>query len=170
MTDAGSEAGEATCEVHGSESAPPVTIRGAVRATRYLRCMASLCARPGCSAPAAATFNFDGLNRIVWLNPLAEAAAYSAGDLCRKHADRLRPPRNWELRDCRPTPPMTRPGAPAPSRHLPPDLEPNDAPSPTRTVVTAALHQRKRPTRPRPDEKAPSTPMLERAFRGVRGA
>jgi rhodanese-related sulfurtransferase len=142
--------------------------------------MARLCARPGCSAPAAAMFNFDGLNRIVWLNSLAEAAAYSAGDLCRQHADRLRPPRNWELRDCRPTPNLTRPGAPAPSRHLPPGAAPRVAQIPPRPAVSpaprrpvpaaAALHERKRPVRPRPTEVTSSTPMLERAFRGVRGA
>jgi hypothetical protein len=142
--------------------------------------MARLCARPGCSAPAAAMFNFDGLNRIVWLNSLAEAAAYSAGDLCRQHADRLRPPRNWELRDCRPTPPVTRPGAAAPSRHLPPVPATRVARIPPRPPVTtarprpvpaaAALRERKRPARPRPAEVTSSTPMLERAFRGVRGA
>ncbi len=137
--------------------------------------MARLCARPGCSAPAAAAFNFDGLNRVVWLNPLAEAAAYSAGDLCRQHADRLRPPRNWELRDCRPPPPMTRPGAPAPSRHLPPVTAPQVTRIPARAtarphpVPAATLHERKRASRSRPDETS-STPMLERAFRGVRGA
>jgi hypothetical protein len=142
--------------------------------------MARLCARPGCSAPAAATFNFDGLSRVVWLSSLAEAAAYSAGDLCRQHADRLRPPRNWELRDCRPTPPLTQPGAPAPSRHLPPAagtrvarIPSRPAPSRDRPVpvpAAAALRERKRATRPRPTEVTSSTPMLERAFRGVRGA
>jgi hypothetical protein len=129
-------------------------------------------------------FNFDGLNRIVWLNSLAEAAAYSAGDLCRQHADRLHPPRNWELRDCRPTPPMTRPGAPAPSRHLPPAPGTRVARIPARPAATPArpvpvpaaaaaavtLRGRKRTTRPRPTEVTTSTPMLERAFRGVRGA
>ena len=81
--------------------------------------MARLCARPSCSAPAAATFNFDGLNRIVWLNDLADPAVCSAGDLCARHAERLQPPRNWELRDARPTR-VTCPAAAAPSRHLPP--------------------------------------------------
>ena len=54
--------------------------------------MARLCARPGCTAPATATITFDGLRRIVWISPLAEAAAYSAGDLCRRHAEQLGPP------------------------------------------------------------------------------
>jgi hypothetical protein len=63
--------------------------------------MTRTCARPGCNLDAAATFNFDGLQRVVWLGPLDEARGRSAGDLCRKHADRLRPPLHWELRDTR---------------------------------------------------------------------
>jgi hypothetical protein len=63
--------------------------------------MARMCARPACNLPAAATFNFDGLRRVVWLGPLDEADTRSAGDLCRAHADRLRPPLHWELRDAR---------------------------------------------------------------------
>jgi hypothetical protein len=63
--------------------------------------MARTCARPGCNLPAAATFNFDGLRRVVWLGPLDEADHRSAGDLCRAHGDRLRPPLHWELRDVR---------------------------------------------------------------------
>jgi hypothetical protein len=65
--------------------------------------MARMCSRPGCNLDAAATFNFDGLGRVVWLGPLDEAGAgtRSAGDLCRNHADRLRPPLHWELRDTR---------------------------------------------------------------------
>ena len=59
------------------------------------------CARPGCSAAADAAFNFDGLRRIVWLNALTDPRAHSAGDLCRQHADGLRPPLHWELRDLR---------------------------------------------------------------------
>lgn len=63
--------------------------------------MVRTCARPGCNLPAAATFNFDGLQRVVWLGPLDEADSRSAGDLCRAHADRLSPPLHWELRDIR---------------------------------------------------------------------
>ncbi|MFM8304504.1 MAG: DUF3499 family protein, partial [Actinomycetota bacterium] len=87
--------------------------------------MPRLCARPGCSAPATATFTFDGLRRIVWLAPLADASAYSAGDLCRRHAERFTAPRNWELRDVRPVPDVAEPaGAPAPSRYAAPPPPP----------------------------------------------
>ena len=59
------------------------------------------CSRPACNAPAAAAFNFDGLRRIVWLNPISDPRAPTAGDLCAAHADRLHPPVHWELRDLR---------------------------------------------------------------------
>jgi hypothetical protein len=65
--------------------------------------MSRHCARPGCNAPAAAAFNFDGLRRIVWLNPIVDTRDRSAGDLCAPHADRLTPPLHWELRDLRST-------------------------------------------------------------------
>jgi len=77
------------------------TIRGIATTERYGRSMARMCARSACNLPAAATFNFDGLRRVVWLGPLDEADTRSAGDLCRAHADRLRPPVHWELRDMR---------------------------------------------------------------------
>ena len=63
--------------------------------------MARNCARPGCNEPAAATFNFDGLRRVVWLTRLDETTGRSAGDLCPIHADRMRPPQQWELHDLR---------------------------------------------------------------------
>jgi hypothetical protein len=63
--------------------------------------MATSCARPACNLPAVATYNFDGLKRIVWLSPLDEGGGRSAGDLCQKHADRLRAPLHWELHDLR---------------------------------------------------------------------
>jgi hypothetical protein len=139
--------------------------------------MARLCARPGCSAPAAATFNFDGLNRIVWLNSLADAAAYSAGDLCARHAERLSPPRNWDLRDCRPSPATRQLGATAPSRHCPPVPEPSHArlttvPDPARVERPAAslpvAPDEREPARPRVAASA-RTPLLARAFRGAGG-
>jgi hypothetical protein len=128
--------------------------------------MRRLCARPACSAPAAATFNFDGLNRIVWLNDLEQSPAFSAGDLCRRHAEELRPPRNWELRDRRPTR-VARPAASAPSRHLAPATRPNGGPPRRREAAVGAVAAAEPP--PRVDVP-PSTPLLARAFRGVGGA
>lgn len=79
------------------------------------------CSRPGCNAAAAAAFNFDGLRRIVWLNPITETRDRSAGDLCRRHADRLSPPLHWELRDLRrstPAPLVGTASRPAPETRL----------------------------------------------------
>jgi hypothetical protein len=59
------------------------------------------CGRPGCSAPATATFTFDATRCVVWLNSLADGTA-RAGDLCTRHADSLTPPQSWERVDRRP--------------------------------------------------------------------
>jgi Protein of unknown function (DUF3499) len=128
--------------------------------------MARLCSRPACSAPAAVTFNFDGLNRIVWLNGLAESPIFTAGDLCWRHAERLQPPRNWEVRDRR-TARVLPPGTAAPSRHQPPPTRPNGAPArPART----AARRRSKPDQLIPVAAPANTPLLARAFRGVGGA
>ena len=142
--------------------------------------MPRLCARPGCSAPASATFTFDGLRRIVWLGPLAEASAYSAGDLCRRHAELMKPPRHWEMRDVRPVPgPVEPAGSPAPSRYAPPPPAP-DVPAPTlpfeRQVTrapvrpAAAAADAARPLLSTGDREALPTatsPLLSRAFRNA---
>lgn len=136
--------------------------------------MPRLCARPGCSAPATATFTFDGLRRIVWLGPLAEASAYSAGDLCRRHAELMKPPRHWELRDVRPVPgPVEPAGSPAPSRYAVPAPAPTppaptlpfDRPAPRRAT---AAHHGSRPLLGAPEAEAvpvATSPLLSRAFR-----
>jgi hypothetical protein len=138
--------------------------------------MERLCARPGCHAPAMATFNFDGLRRVVWLGPLDRAVGRSAGDLCRRHSDRLSPPLHWELRDIRIPQTAGAPDAsPAPSRYL--------APLPTRTdplVTQPQLPERRVAERvplliPRVHPErivapaAASTPLLARAFRAASG-
>ena len=149
---------------------------------RYRRCMPRLCARPGCSAPATATFTFDGLRRIVWLGPLAEASAYSAGNLCRRHAELLKPPRHWELRDVRPVPGASEPaGSPAPSRYASPAAPP-PAPAPTlpferpaaRPAASRPAAAASHPSRPllgKPAEIDPTptatSPLLSRAFRNA---
>lgn len=87
--------------------------------------MVRRCARPACNAPAVVTFTFDGLHRVLWLGPLAEAAAYSAGDLCARHADSMTAPRNWEVRDHRrAVEPVEPTGAAAPSRFQAPPPAP----------------------------------------------
>jgi len=142
--------------------------------------MPRLCARPGCCAPATATFTFDGLRRIVWLAPLAEAAAYSAGDLCRRHGELLKPPRHWELRDIRPGLGHVEPaGSPAPSRYAPPPPPPS-APAPTLPFDRTPSHTAARPAAAAAGgrsllspgtERVPlptaTSPLLSRAFRNA---
>jgi len=149
--------------------------------------MVRQCARPACRAPAVATFNFNGLERVVWVGPLAAARALSAGDLCRRHADRLRPPLHWELRDLRSASSPNVSIAPlAPSRHVAPPpppaerfpFEPGQArPAAVAQPAAAArstpmLPDRARPDRPHPDRPHPNsapatTPLLARAFRAA---
>ena len=141
--------------------------------------MPRLCARPGCSAPATATFTFDGLRRIVWLAPLADAAAYSAGDLCRRHTELFKAPRNWELRDVRPGLGHVEPaGTPAPSRYAaPPPAPPAPAPTlpfdraPSRPVARPAAASPTGRTLLQPAEHDPrptaTSPLLSRAFRNA---
>jgi hypothetical protein len=71
------------------------------------------CARQYCSAVAVARVDFDGEARIVWIDDLGEGRPAAAGCLCRRHADTLRPPRHWDLRDLRR--PATVDGAPTAS-------------------------------------------------------
>jgi hypothetical protein len=114
------------------------------------------CSRPSCSEPAEAAFNFDGLRRIVWLNVISDARTTTAGDLCEKHAARLRPPIHWELRDLRTG--EVSVVEPPPERPVPLDAK-------------AAKQRRDRSLLPDSDATTPeadeSTPMLARAFRAA---
>jgi len=127
------------------------------------------CARPGCNAPAVVSFTFDGLHRIVWLNPLAEANAYSAGNLCRRHAERMTAPRDWELRDTRPAAVERRPaGIVAPSRFQAPPPPPAptlpfERPAARRTAA-AIMSRAAHPSVRHPEA---TTPLLSRAFRSA---
>jgi len=91
--------------------------------------------------------------------PLAEASAYSAGNLCRRHAELLKPPRHWELRDVRPRARGHDAGrSPAPSRYATPAAPP-PAPAPTLRFERPAA----RPAATRPAAAAashPSRPLL----------
>jgi hypothetical protein len=58
------------------------------------------CARPGCSAPATATFTFDTRELTVWLDTPVEGGA-RAGELCERHVAALTAPQGWRLEDRR---------------------------------------------------------------------
>ncbi|MFN2558003.1 MAG: DUF3499 family protein [Nitriliruptorales bacterium] len=68
------------------------------------------CARPGCSAPAAATLAFFYGDREVCLERLGLDELPSTYDLCATHADRMRPPYGWVLNDRRAVPQRTEAG------------------------------------------------------------
>lgn len=61
--------------------------------------MSRSCARPGCGRPAVATLSYAYADGIVWLDELAPEAHPMVHDLCSQHADGVRVPRGWELRD-----------------------------------------------------------------------
>jgi hypothetical protein len=95
------------------------------------------CARFGCSAVAVATFTFESEARTVWLDIPLDGNA-RAGELCRRHADGLTPPRGWRLEDRRVgrSEPAPASGAPAssqstldapPFEHRPGDARPRAA-------------------------------------------
>lgn len=61
---------------------------------------APTCSRIGCDQPAVVVFAFDALECLVWLDPLGSDGR-GAGVLCGLHADRMTPPRGWNLLDRR---------------------------------------------------------------------
>lgn len=65
--------------------------------------MTRTCARPGCSKDAVATLSYAYADSTVWLEDLSPEAHPMVHDLCRMHADAVRVPRGWELRDERST-------------------------------------------------------------------
>ncbi|MBU6216812.1 MAG: DUF3499 family protein [Acidobacteria bacterium] len=63
--------------------------------------MTRSCARPGCGRPAVATLAYAYSDGVVWLEDLAPEAHPMVHDLCGPHADTVRVPRGWTLRDQR---------------------------------------------------------------------
>ena len=100
----------------GSRTSPPFssargphraeTMRDASRppqaSLRYRRRVDGLptCSRLGCGEPAVAVFAFDASECLVWLDPIGTPGR-GAGVLCDTHADRMSPPRGWNLLDRR---------------------------------------------------------------------
>jgi hypothetical protein len=140
------------------------------------------CSRLGCGQHAVAVFGFDARECLVWLDPLADGGR-GAGVLCETHADRMSPPRGWNLLDRRGTesrlwigrlseaayaPPNPRRRERAPrSRPLatPGPRLPFDAPA-ARVVPAPAARMPPPPRAPDPNR----TPLLARAFEAARRA
>ncbi len=136
----------------------------------------------------------DPRRLIVWIGDL-ETSAAGVNRLCTPCADDLRAPTGWERRDIREAPrlfavaPTTAPAAPAtpaaPAATTLPASSPrartrraaarNDAPLPVAaTLLELPSEEQSEPWRaePRSDQLNPTeqTPLLARAFRGVRAA
>ncbi len=63
--------------------------------------MSRLCARPGCSEPAAAAMTYDYAARTVWIDDLAADTDPMSYELCVPHADSLSVPLGWARTDRR---------------------------------------------------------------------
>lgn len=59
------------------------------------------CSRTGCSERAEVTLTYDYGGAQAWLDELSSERDPHAYDLCARHAARMTPPRNWQLRDRR---------------------------------------------------------------------
>jgi hypothetical protein len=57
------------------------------------------CAKPSCNVSASATLTYDYGGQTVYLEHLNPEAHPMRYDLCTDHADALRVPRGWVLRD-----------------------------------------------------------------------
>lgn len=114
------------------------------------------CARPGCPSPARSTLTFRYDSQEAALGPLAEASTPHSYDLCTTHADRTRPPRDWELVDQRPDDEAEPAGS----------LPAGD----TVAVLAAALHDGDRaPHDPAPHDPAPGEPTTPGPVLAQRG-
>lgn len=61
--------------------------------------MSRSCARPGCGNDAVATLSYAYAEGLVVLEDLTPEAHPMVHDLCRQHAEGLRVPLGWDLRD-----------------------------------------------------------------------
>lgn len=100
------------------------------------------CSRIGCDAPATASFSFDALSELAWLDTVVEARG--AGFLCQVHAERLTAPRGWSLLDRR---------SPEPKLFVAPSVQPTAAEpkrerAPKRSRATKARHPKGAPAEP----------------------
>jgi Protein of unknown function (DUF3499) len=60
-----------------------------------------ICARSGCSSPAAAILTYDREAQIAYLYSVDDPSTRTPGDLCARHLARFVLPRHWQLDDRR---------------------------------------------------------------------
>jgi hypothetical protein len=120
-----------------------------------------VCARQFCSAPAIARLDFDGEARVAWIDDLGGDKPAAACCLCRRHADSLTPPRNWEMRDLRSQSAGTVVTIPA-------EPLPAPVPVPAAAEMSPAWSPRLFASVDAGAVLDVTSPLLSRAFRGVR--
>ncbi|HEX9504662.1 MAG TPA: DUF3499 family protein [Acidimicrobiia bacterium] len=131
------------------------------------------CARLGCGAAASSSFSFDASVSLVWLDPLI-GPNQGAGLLCDTHADRMTPPRGWNLQDRRgPTPRLwaERPAEPTrvvTRRERARRSRPRPAAAPLPFDDDARWSPRARPGPDLDQVLDARTPLLARAFEAAR--
>ncbi len=76
-----------------------------------------ICARSGCSSPAAAILTYDRATQVAYLYSVDDPESRSPGDLCERHLSRFVVPRSWQLVDRRVSTPAAE--APAALRAVP---------------------------------------------------
>ncbi|MGZ8766361.1 MAG: DUF3499 family protein [Acidimicrobiia bacterium] len=137
--------------------------------------MGGVCARQFCSAPSIARVDFDGEARVVWIDDLGEHKPAAACCLCRRHADTLTPPRNWELRDLRSKAqspveqsPVERSTLVTIPNEPPPVPEPASAPVAVAAEASPAWSPRLFASVDTGSVLDATSPLLSRAFHGVR--
>jgi hypothetical protein len=106
------------------------------------------CSRLGCDQPAVALFSFDARACLAWLDPVGSGGG--AGMLCQVHADRMSPPKGWNLLDRRAPESRLWLGRPA--------LESDAAERDVAEAVPTRSHRTARGRRTRPHE--PTGPRL----------
>ena len=104
------------------------------------------CSRIGCDSPATASFSFDALNELAWLDTVVEARG--AGFLCPVHAERLTAPRGWSLLDRR---------SPVPKLFVAPSVLPTAAEPKRERATKRSRATKARHPKPAPGESAAAT-------------
>ena len=106
----------------------------------------------------------------MWIDDLGDHRPAAACCLCRRHADTLTPPRNWELRDLRA---QARPAVEADTvvtipNEAPPTPTPAPAAVPAAAEAAPAWSPRLFATVDTGSMLDATSPLLSRAFHGVR--
>jgi hypothetical protein len=108
-----------------------------------------ICARSGCSSPAAAILTYDRTTQTAYLYAVDDPSSRTPGDLCERHLSRFVVPRSWQLVDRR---------VDAPTVEAAPALRAVPAPKPAREPKPRAAKARA----PKPRAAKPHAPTTRK--------